>query len=473
MPSYNAADAMPPNPPVYRAARLRADHGHRRPPAAGCPSTASWRMALYEPGLGYYARGRAAVRPLPAVGQRLRHRARAVAAVRPGAGGAGGAGAGGHRAHEVLGVRRRLRRAGRAVARAGRRVRATASSTSRARLRQRQASGWRALATACSWLDALPDTLHGVVVGNEVLDAMPVQLLHWDGAPGERGVGLAPTAAGLGRPPHAAAPAGARRLRAGHRDRDPPQAEAFVRTLAERLHARRGLLHRLRLSRARVLPPAAHRRHADVPPRPPADTDPLADVGDKDITAHVNFSAVALAAQDAGLQVLGYTSQARFLLNCGLPRCCRRPTCATRADAQKLITEHEMGELFKVIGLAAGHRLRRHRLCRRRPQPHGCRPHALAARLPARLPGVQRPAGLAAQDRPGQAAGRLQLSPARARLVRAAGQQPGAEPAGLACCWAWPGGPGAAPTTRPFSSAAATAPGRWWPLAWWAPRCRA
>jgi SAM-dependent MidA family methyltransferase len=50
-----------------------------------------------------------------------------------------------------------------------------------------------------------------------------------------------------------------------------------------------------------------------------ADTDPLADPGAKDITAHVNFSAMALAAQDAGLHVLGYTSQARFLLNCGLP----------------------------------------------------------------------------------------------------------------------------------------------------------
>jgi SAM-dependent MidA family methyltransferase len=43
-------------------------------------------------------------------------------------------------------------------------------------------------------------------------------------------------------------------------------------------------------------------------------------VGDKDITAHVNFTGVALAAQDAGLDVLGYTSQARFLLNCGMRR---------------------------------------------------------------------------------------------------------------------------------------------------------
>ena len=89
-----------------------------------------------------------------------------------------------------------------------------------------------------------------------------------------------------------------------------------------------------------------------------ADSDPLVDVGDKDITAHVNFSAIALAAQDAGFEVLGYGSQARFLLNCGLAEMManaqRRGDWPALAAAQKLIAEHEMGELFKVIGLVRG-----------------------------------------------------------------------------------------------------------------------
>jgi len=85
-----------------------------------------------------------------------------------------------------------------------------------------------------------------------------------------------------------------------------------------------------------------------------ADADPLVDVGSKDITAHVNFSAIALAAQDAGLEVLGYTSQARFLLNCGLLELLQGADLRTTAAAQKLLAEHEMGELFKVIGLARG-----------------------------------------------------------------------------------------------------------------------
>jgi SAM-dependent MidA family methyltransferase len=85
-----------------------------------------------------------------------------------------------------------------------------------------------------------------------------------------------------------------------------------------------------------------------------ADADPLVDLGDKDITAHVNFSAIALAGQDAGLEVLGYTSQARFLFNCGLLPWLEAANLRARTAAQRLINEHEMGELFKVIGFVKG-----------------------------------------------------------------------------------------------------------------------
>ena len=84
------------------------------------------------------------------------------------------------------------------------------------------------------------------------------------------------------------------------------------------------------------------------------DADPLVDVGQKDLTAHVNFSGIAVAAQGAGLEVLGYTSQARFLLNCGLVEMLQSASLATRTHARRLIDEHEMGELFKFIGLARG-----------------------------------------------------------------------------------------------------------------------
>ena len=85
-----------------------------------------------------------------------------------------------------------------------------------------------------------------------------------------------------------------------------------------------------------------------------ADPDPLQDVGLKDITAHVNFTGIALAAQDAGLEVLGYTNQAHFLMNCGLVEAMQSASLPERVAAQKLLMEHEMGELFKVIGLTRG-----------------------------------------------------------------------------------------------------------------------
>ena len=85
-----------------------------------------------------------------------------------------------------------------------------------------------------------------------------------------------------------------------------------------------------------------------------ADGDPLVLVGEKDITAHVNFTGIAVAAQDAGLEVLGYTSQAHFLMNCGLVDAMQAASLADRVAGQKLILEHEMGEFFKVIGLTKG-----------------------------------------------------------------------------------------------------------------------
>jgi SAM-dependent MidA family methyltransferase len=138
-----------------------------------------------------------------------------------------------------------------------------------------------------------------------------------------------------------------------------PQAHAFTATVAEALRRGGGgvayfidygfpeaeYYHPQRSAGTLV----CHRAHR-------LDDDPLADVGNKDITAHVNFTGVALAAQDAGLDVLGYTSQGRFLLNCGIAETMEAADLPTRANAMKLLAEHEMGELFKVIGFATpGH----------------------------------------------------------------------------------------------------------------------
>jgi len=223
-------------------------------------------------------------------------------------------------------------------------------------LRARQADTLLKHADKVRWLDAWPDAIEGVVVGNEVLDAMPVQLLQrTQGAWHERGV----VSSGEGfawqdrltnlRPPVDID---------GEHDyltEIHPQAEAFMASLAERLLAGRGgaaFFLDYGFPEAEYFHPQRHMGTVMCHQLHQADPDPLVAVGQKDITAHVNFTGAALAAQNAGLNVLGYASQAWFLLNLGLAERMAEASLAERSQAQRLINEHEMGELFKVAGFA-------------------------------------------------------------------------------------------------------------------------
>ena len=92
-----------------------------------------------------------------------------------------------------------------------------------------------------------------------------------------------------------------------------------------------------------------------------AHDDPLVLPGLQDITAHVDFTAMAQAGADAGLSVLGYAPQAQFLLNTGIteilaatPAADVRAYAPLAADTQKLTSPAEMGELFKVLALGRG-----------------------------------------------------------------------------------------------------------------------
>jgi SAM-dependent MidA family methyltransferase len=145
-----------------------------------------------------------------------------------------------------------------------------------------------------------------------------------------------------------------------------PQAQAFVRTLAERLARGAAFFIDYGFPEHEYYHPQRHGGtlmcHRGHRRRCPIRWSMWAL---KDITAHVDFSAIALAGQDAGLQVLGYTSQARFLINCGLLGAAGGGRRARpRRTAQPLMLEHEMGELFKVIGFAAGESLRPIGFCR-------------------------------------------------------------------------------------------------------------
>lgn len=222
-------------------------------------------------------------------------------------------------------------------------------------LRERQRQALASWGDRVQWATELPERMRGVVVGNEVLDAMPVKLLaRIGGVWHERGVVLRdgrfawddrPTQL---RPP--VEPAGPH----DYLTEIHPQAQAFIRTLADRLQAGAAFFIDYGFPESEYYHPQrstgtlmCHRGHE-------ADPDPLADVGQKDITAHVDFTAIAVAAQEAGLPTLGYTTQGRFLINCGIAQCIADAPLAQRVAAQRLVNEHEMGELCKVIAFQRG-----------------------------------------------------------------------------------------------------------------------
>ncbi len=237
-------------------------------------------------------------------------------------------------------------------------------------LRQRQRALLQAeapdLLARVEWLDTLPERFTGFIVGNEVLDAMPVHLVHWQSdAVCERGV--ARSSAGFefqDRP----LPAGTLLDAAHSLPITGPDylseinlaAPALVRSLADRLA--RGLILFLDYGfpQTEYYHPdrntgtlMCHYRHHVF-------DEPFLLPGLTDITAHVDFTAVADAALVAGLDVLGYASQAHFLINCGVLACLERfepgslDYLKQTAEAQKLIQPSEMGELFKVIALGRG-----------------------------------------------------------------------------------------------------------------------
>ncbi len=217
-----------------------------------------------------------------------------------------------------------------------------------------------------AWLEALPETMEGLVLGNEVLDAMPVHLLRWD-KDGilERGVSAAGgTFAWHDRPVQSPGLLDAARLvrvPEGYMSEISLSARGLARSLCERLargvvlfvdygFGNREYYHPQR-SQGTLM---CHYRHH-------AHDDPFFLVGLQDITAHVDFTAIAESAGEAGAHLLGYTTQAHFLINSGLLDVLRqtspgnlRAYLPLSAQMQKLTSPAEMGELFKVIALGKG-----------------------------------------------------------------------------------------------------------------------
>ena len=321
-------------------------------------------LALYTPGLGYYSADSAkfggggdfvtAPQLSPLFGRVL---ARQLAEVlRQSGGGVLELGAGnGLLAEQVLGEFRAL----------GLEVPYSILEVS-GHLRARQQQALQPFAGKVRWLDALPERFAGVIFGNEVLVALPVHLIHWtkDG-PLERGVAVrAGSLAWADRPiadPVLGGRARALELPAGYLSEINLAAPALIKTLAERLYAGLLLFIDYGFGRGEYYHPQRHMGTLRAHYRHHALDDPFYLPGLCDLTAHVDFTAVADAGLEAGLDVCGYATQAHFLLAGGITALLAETSADSAADylplsagVQKLLSPAEMGELFKVIAMAGG-----------------------------------------------------------------------------------------------------------------------
>jgi len=235
----------------------------------------------------------------------------------------------------------------------------------RARSRDTLAERAPQLLENVAWLNGLPPAFEGVVVGNEVLDAMPVNVYERRGgrivelgvttqdgrfewAP--RAAGSLPAALDASWFPHD-----------GYRSEVQFVAQGFVRSLGRSLargvvlfvdygFPRREYYHPQRAGGTLM----CHYRHR-------AHDDPFFLPGLQDITSHVDFSAIAQAGRESGMELLGYASQSQFLVNCGItdvlaetPAQNAAVYAPLAAQAQKLLSPAEMGEIFKIVALGKG-----------------------------------------------------------------------------------------------------------------------
>ncbi|XYJ10858.1 class I SAM-dependent methyltransferase [Telluria sp. B2] len=217
------------------------------------------------------------------------------------------------------------------------------------------------------WLDGFPEAYSGVVLANEVLDAMPVELVLKTPAGWRRQMVTVEDGrftyvqqeldAALSEQLARQVPA-ADTLPEAYLTEIHPVACGFMASLARMFEGGKGAAllfdygfpaHEYYVDQRTGGTLMCHYRHHAHP-------EPFYLPGLQDITAHVDFTAMALAAQDAGLEVLGYMSQAGFLLGCGIGELLLRtsPEDAVRylpqsKAVQKLVSPAEMGELFKVL----------------------------------------------------------------------------------------------------------------------------
>lgn len=366
------SDCLPtPSPEAQAASReLSACIAATIRAAGGWISFADYmEMALYQPGLGYYAGGAqkfglagdfvTAPELTPLFGAALAQQvAQILRAVAPAPTCVLEVGAGsGRLAADVLSTLETL------AALPARYEILELSGALRARQQQTLAEVVPHLVERVRWLETLPEKFSGCVIANELLDALPVHAVAWrETGLMERGVGIAGERFCWAeeRPAQGALAAAMAELAvaAPYESEIGLAARAWIAEWGRRLERGALLLIDYGLPRHELYHPLRRQGTLRCHYRQRQHDDPFQWPGLTDITADVDFSALAEAGDAAGLDVLGYTTQAHFLINCGLGELYAARQAAGGAQALRaasairlLMSPDEMGERCKVLAL--------------------------------------------------------------------------------------------------------------------------
>ena len=213
------------------------------------------------------------------------------------------------------------------------------------------------------WLDSLPETFSGLILGNEVLDALPVHIIRQQAENlTERGVAWNGQSFIWAERPlnsaHLLAMAKNLALPPDYITELCPAASGLLASLANCMQQGVILFIDYGFSQREYYHPQRNQGTLMCHYRQIAHDNPFLYPGLQDITAHVDFTRLAETGVAHGLQLLGYCNQTRFLINCGITDLLSQisPTDIAHylplaTQAQKLLSPAEMGELFKVIAL--------------------------------------------------------------------------------------------------------------------------
>ncbi len=212
------------------------------------------------------------------------------------------------------------------------------------------------------WLDELPKHLDGLIFANEVLDALPVHIVKKT-ADGLAEMVVVSEDAGLAWQEKLASSSALKGFVAeidlmdGYTTEVCLAASGLVASLAGILQSGMLLMIDYGFSRDEYYHPQRNQGTLMCHYRHRAHGDPLVYLGLQDITAHVDFTRVAEAGVANGLELIGFVTQAQFLINAGITELLASIPAEDSANylplvasAQKLLSPAEMGDLFKVIG---------------------------------------------------------------------------------------------------------------------------